>query len=109
MRVQAFSIPSPAWVKFLQLRFVSHYGSEPVCALNELSVFGKSAVEDLEVCCRLEPCYPANSSAACVIGMEAVGETGSLPPWDILGSARARRHRVGESPLKCRSAHACRH
>ena len=47
--LQAFSIASPAWVKFLQLRFVTHYGNEPVCALNELSVFGKSAVEDLEV------------------------------------------------------------
>ena len=46
---QAFSIAAPAWVKFLQLRFVSHYGNEPVCALNELSIFGKSAVEDLEV------------------------------------------------------------
>lgn len=72
MRVQAFSIPSPAWVKFLQLRFVSHYGSEPVCALNELSVFGKSAVEDLEVRCRLVPCYPAGFSADCVIGVKAV-------------------------------------
>jgi hypothetical protein len=48
---QTFSIPAPAWVKFLQLRFLTHYGGEPVCALNELSVFGKSAVEDLEVRC----------------------------------------------------------
>ncbi len=46
---QTFSVPAPAWVKFLQLRFLTHYGGEPVCALNELSVFGKSAVEDLEV------------------------------------------------------------
>ena len=45
---QAFRIQQPEWAKYLQLRLVSHHGSEPVCALNDVRVHGKSAVEDLE-------------------------------------------------------------
>lgn len=45
---QAFPAQQPAWSKYLQLRFLTHYGSEPVCALNDVRVYGKSAVEDLE-------------------------------------------------------------
>ncbi|KAK9801906.1 hypothetical protein WJX73_001117 [Symbiochloris irregularis] len=33
---QAFRMPSPAWVKYLQLRFISHHGTEAVCALNDI-------------------------------------------------------------------------
>ena len=47
-RAQAFRIQQPVWAKYLQLRLVSHHGSEPVCALNDVRVHGKSAVEDLE-------------------------------------------------------------
>ena len=36
------------WAKFVQLRLLTHYGSEPVCALNDVRVYGKSAAEDLE-------------------------------------------------------------
>ena len=46
--VQAFHAEQPIWAKYLQLRFLTHYGSEPVCALNDVRVYGKSAVEDLE-------------------------------------------------------------
>ena len=45
---QAFAVEQPRWAKYLQLRFLTHYGSEPVCALNDVHIFGKSAVEDLE-------------------------------------------------------------
>lgn len=38
----------PAWAKYLQLRFLTHYGNEPVCAVNDVRVYGKSAAEDLE-------------------------------------------------------------
>ena len=36
------------WVKFLQLRFQTHYGTEPVCAVNDVTVHGRGANEDLE-------------------------------------------------------------
>ncbi|CAL8467008.1 g6544 [Coccomyxa elongata] len=45
---QAFHAEQPIWAKYLQLRLLTHYGSEPVCALNDVRVYGKSAVEDLE-------------------------------------------------------------
>lgn len=32
----------------MQLRLLTHYGNEPVCALNDVCVYGKSAAEDLE-------------------------------------------------------------
>ena len=38
----------PGWAKYVQLRLLTHYGSEPVCALNDVRVNGKSAAEDLE-------------------------------------------------------------
>ena len=46
--LQAFKLDRPAWLKYLQLRMLSHYGSEAVCALNDVCVYGKSAAEDLE-------------------------------------------------------------
>ena len=46
--LQTFIVAEPAWLKFLQFRFLSHHGSEPMCALNDVLVFGKSAAEDLE-------------------------------------------------------------
>lgn len=36
------------WAKYLQIRFLSQYGSEPVCAVNDIVVHGKSAAQDLE-------------------------------------------------------------
>ena len=36
------------WVKFLLLRLLTMHGSEPIFALNEFAVVGKSAAEDLE-------------------------------------------------------------
>ena len=46
--VQAFGVEPPGWAKYVQLRLLTHYGSEPVCALNDVRVYGKSAAEDLE-------------------------------------------------------------
>ena len=47
--VQAFRLPGDVpWAKFLQFHFQSHYGSEAVCALNDVRIFGKTASEDLE-------------------------------------------------------------
>lgn len=45
---QKFQMQQPSWVKYLQLQFLTHYGSEAVCALNDVRVYGKSAAEDLE-------------------------------------------------------------
>ena len=46
--LQGFHIDPPRWAKYVQLRLLTHYGSEPVCALNDVRVYGKSAAEDLE-------------------------------------------------------------
>jgi len=46
--LQTFTVAEPAWLKYLQFRFLTHHGSEPMCALNDVLVFGKSAAEDLE-------------------------------------------------------------
>ena len=46
--LQAFTVPQPVWLKYLQFHFISHYGTEPMCALNDILVHGKSAAEDLE-------------------------------------------------------------
>ncbi|KAK9841126.1 hypothetical protein WJX74_000406 [Apatococcus lobatus] len=46
--MQTFRLRQPTWCKFLLLRWLNQHGTEPVCALNDLRVFGKSAAEDLE-------------------------------------------------------------
>ncbi len=46
--MQTFTAAEPAWLKYLQFHFITHHGSEPICALNDVLVFGKSAAEDLE-------------------------------------------------------------
>lgn len=46
--LQTFTVSEPVWLKYLQFHFTSHHGSEPICALNDILVFGKSAAEDLE-------------------------------------------------------------
>ena len=46
--LQTFTVKEPVWLKYLQFHFISHHGSEPICALNDVLVFGKSAAEDLE-------------------------------------------------------------
>ncbi|KAL3139820.1 hypothetical protein ABBQ38_004118 [Trebouxia sp. C0009 RCD-2024] len=45
---QVFTVAEPVWLKYIQFHFISHHGSEPICALNDVLVFGKSAAEDLE-------------------------------------------------------------
>ncbi|PRW56078.1 membrane -like [Chlorella sorokiniana] len=39
---QVFAVPRPRWVRYLLLRFLSQHGPEPVCAVNGVSVFGKT-------------------------------------------------------------------
>lgn len=46
--MQTFTVSEPVWLKYLQFHFITHHGSEPICALNDILVFGKSAAEDLE-------------------------------------------------------------
>ena len=50
-------MPTPAWVKYLQLHFISHHGTEAVCALNDIHVFGKSAADDLEDQLAMDPTF----------------------------------------------------
>jgi hypothetical protein len=45
---QQFTVERPLWAHYLLIRFLTHYGSEPVCALNAFAVYGKSAAEELE-------------------------------------------------------------
>lgn len=43
-----FALERPRWVRYLLLRFLTQHGPEPVCAVNGVNVYGKSAVEELE-------------------------------------------------------------
>jgi hypothetical protein len=45
---QSFKVQSPGWVRYLLIRFLTHHGSESVCAINGLAVYGTSAAEELE-------------------------------------------------------------
>jgi Sad1 / UNC-like C-terminal len=45
---QQFIVERPLWAHYLLIRFLTHYGTEPVCALNGFAVYGKSAAEELE-------------------------------------------------------------
>jgi hypothetical protein len=45
---QQFNVERPLWAHYLLIRFLTHHGSEPVCALNAFAVYGKSAAEELE-------------------------------------------------------------
>lgn len=45
---QSFKVQSPRWVRYLLIRFLTHHGSESVCAINGLAVYGTSAAEELE-------------------------------------------------------------
>ncbi|KAH7618612.1 hypothetical protein Ndes2526B_g05524 [Nannochloris sp. 'desiccata'] len=45
---QQFNVERPIWAHYLLIRFLTHYGNEPVCALNAFAVYGKSAAEELE-------------------------------------------------------------
>ena len=66
--MQAFKLESPSWLKYLQIRQLSHHGMEAVCALNDVCVYGKSAAEDLED--RLSQENPAEESQEAVDFME---------------------------------------
>lgn len=46
--VQSFDIDNSRWVRYLLIRFLTHYGTENVCAINEIAVYGTSAAEELE-------------------------------------------------------------
>ena len=61
MPIQVFKIASPAWVKYLQLHILSHHGTEAVCALNDIRVYGKSAADDLEDQLAMDSVVPAKS------------------------------------------------
>lgn len=48
-------------MKYLQLHFLTHHGTEAVCALNDVRIFGKSAADDLEDQLALDPAFDASS------------------------------------------------
>lgn len=45
---QQFRINNPTWVRYLGIHFLSYHGTESVCAINEVKVFGVSAAQDIE-------------------------------------------------------------
>ncbi|KFM28871.1 Uncharacterized protein slp1 [Auxenochlorella protothecoides] len=46
--LQRFELQHPGWARYVLVRFLTHYSSEPVCAMNGIAVYGKSAAEELE-------------------------------------------------------------
>jgi len=39
--LHVFMLPKRRWAKFLQFRFLGHYGNQKVCAVNEIEVSGR--------------------------------------------------------------------
>ena len=77
--LQAFKLESPSWLKYVQIRQLSHHGMEAVCALNDVCVYGKSAAEDLED--RLSQENPTEDPSETVASDEhASGIPISVPP-----------------------------
>ena len=62
--MQAFHIEPAGWAKYMQLRLLTHFGNEPVCALNDVRVYGKSAAEDLEDRLAMEAAADDDEAAA---------------------------------------------
>lgn len=46
--MQAFHLQAPSFSKYLLLHFTAHFGSEPICAINNFRAFGVTEAEDLE-------------------------------------------------------------
>eukprot|EP00002_Diphylleia_rotans_P037934 TRINITY_DN8543_c0_g1_i4.p1 TRINITY_DN8543_c0_g1~~TRINITY_DN8543_c0_g1_i4.p1 ORF type:complete len:633 (+),score=113.56 TRINITY_DN8543_c0_g1_i4:53-1951(+) len=44
---QLYKIKSPQWVRYLKIRFMTHYGSEYYCPITIIRAFGYSMIEDL--------------------------------------------------------------
>ncbi|KAL8150383.1 hypothetical protein V2J09_020191 [Rumex salicifolius] len=44
-QAQNFTLPEPKWVRYLNLRLISHYGSEHYCTLSSLEVYGIDAID----------------------------------------------------------------
>jgi hypothetical protein len=76
--VQTFQIDQPRWARFVMIKFLSHYGVEPVCAINSISVFGKSAAEELEdqLLATEEELMAAGGHGVGDVGEEHVGDIG---------------------------------
>ena len=73
--LQAFKLESPSWLKYLQIRQLSHHGMEAVCALNDVCVYGKSAAEDLEDRLSQEPPTDDPQEAGAILENEQLTAT----------------------------------
>lgn len=92
---QAFKLKSPVWTKYLQLRMLSHHGTEAVCALNDLCVYGKSAAEDLEDRLSSDPDLAEDPTL-----VESPIEPTALPDKPESGDKLADKAPEESSPLK---------
>lgn len=63
-------------MKYLLFRFLTHHGSEPVCTVNDIAIYGKSAAEDLEDRLRLDEAEDAEEAEK---EAQAAPQDGSLP------------------------------
>uniref|UniRef100_A0A7S3NMX8 SUN domain-containing protein n=1 Tax=Aureoumbra lagunensis TaxID=44058 RepID=A0A7S3NMX8_9STRA len=46
---QTFSLPTSTYVRYLKLRFLSHYGDEYMCTVSQIKVHGKTMMENFEL------------------------------------------------------------
>eukprot|EP00884_Botryococcus_braunii_P021005 jgi/Botrbrau1/7589/Bobra.0159s0038.1 len=81
---QSFRMPAlMPWAKYLQLRVLSHYGVEAVCALNDVRVYGKSAIEDFEDSL-VKQARGAEAHAAAFGHLGTLGTGAMVPPVPLL-------------------------
>jgi len=69
-------VENSPWVKYLLFRFLTRHGSEPVCTVNDIAIYGKSAAEDLEDRLRLDEAEDAEEADKAA---QAAPQDGPLP------------------------------
>jgi hypothetical protein len=65
---QVFELENPTWARYLQFRFLSHYGSEHYCTLSQIKVHGSTMLQGFH--------EQWAESEKKDLGLEQVGETG---------------------------------
>jgi hypothetical protein len=90
----------------LQLRFLSHFSSEPVCALNDVRVYGKSAVEDLEDQLALEaPADEEDAPQQQALPQAVQAQADALPDGQASDDVSSGHHRASDTATGLQVTH----
>ena len=80
LRLQVFNFLPQQFTRYLLLHFTAHYGSESVCTINNVRVFGVTETEDLEA--QLEALQDTAADAAAAAAAFAAAAADMADPID---------------------------